>query len=58
MVSSVCERVGSALRAGHEAPIGTKPDGKGRGDEDAGICQHEDGEVTRVWAHGFIRACR
>jgi len=57
MVFSVCERVASALSVGHMAPRGTKPDGDGRGEKDAGICKREDGRSTRTCAHGVIRAC-
>jgi len=57
MVFSVCERVATALSVGHMDPRGTKPDGDGRGEEDAGICKREDGRGTRRCAHGVIRAC-
>jgi len=48
MVLSVCESVASALSVGHVAPRGNWPDGKGRGEEDAGICKCENGEVNRT----------
>jgi len=48
MVLSVCERVASALSVGHVEPRGNWPDRKGPGEEDAGICNCENGEVNRM----------
>jgi len=48
LVLSVCESVASALSVGHVAPRGNWPDAKGRGEEDAGICERENGQVNRM----------